>query len=255
VTGVQTCALPIFIPAIDLKSGEVVRLRQGDMARTTVYSSDPAIVARNFEEQGAGMIHIVDLEGAIHGAPRNLDAIRKIRGATHCQIEVSGGLRTIESVREVLTAGADFISIGSAVILNSQLLSRACTEIPGRVFGSLDIRNASPVIKGWVESSQLTLKEAIDRFEQAGVAALIVTDVSRDGTQDGSNIDLFSGVASTCKTPLIASGGVASLADIRRLRHQFGSGIAGVIIGRALYEGRFTLDEALAAADCDWHTV
>jgi phosphoribosylformimino-5-aminoimidazole carboxamide ribotide isomerase len=237
------------IPAIDLKSGEVVRLRQGDMARSTVYGSDPAIVARTFEEQGAGMIHIVDLEGAIQGAPRNLDAIRKIRGATSCQIEVSGGLRTIESVREVVTAGADFISIGSAAFLNPQLLMRACTEFPGRVFGSLDIRDARLVIKGWVESSRLTLKEAIDRFEQAGVAALIVTDVSRDGTQDGSNIDLFSGVASTCQGPLIASGGVASLADILALRRQFANGVGGVIIGRALYERRVTLREALSAAN------
>jgi len=239
------------IPAIDLKSGEVVRLRQGDMAHSTVYGNDPAIVARSFEEEGAELIHIVDLDGAILGAPRHLDALRKISAATNCRIEVSGGLRTIESVRNVVTAGADFISIGSAAFLEPQLLTRACAEFPGRVFGSVDIRDGRLAIKGWVETSQLTVNEAIDRFQQAGVAALIVTDVTRDGTQGGSNIALFSEIARTRPTRLIASGGVGSLDDIRALRGQFANGIAGVIIGRALYERRFTLSEALAAADLE----
>jgi phosphoribosylformimino-5-aminoimidazole carboxamide ribotide isomerase len=237
------------IPAIDLKSGEVVRLYQGDMSRSTVYGSDPAVVAHGFDEQGAELIHIVDLDGAIHGLPRNLDAIRRIRLATDCRIEVSGGLRTIESMREVIAAGADFISIGSAALLNPQLLVRACTEMPGRVLGSLDVRDGMLMIRGWVESSQISIKEAVDRFEQAGVTALIVTDVSRDGTQGGSNTGFFSEVASTSPKPLIASGGVSTLDDIRALKREFSNGIAGVIIGRALYNQRFTLSEALSAAD------
>ena len=237
------------IPAIDLKNGEVVRLSQGDMARSTVYGSDPATAAQNFEEQGAELIHVVDLDGAIVGTPRNLDAIRKIRGATNCRIDVSGGLRTIESVRELAAAGADFISIGSAAFLNPGLLTRACAELPGRVFGSVDVRGGCLAIRGWVETSELTMAQAIERFQQAGVAALIVTDISRDGTQGGPNMTLLSEVASTSQTPLIASGGVASLDDIRALSRQFQSGIAGVIIGRALYERRFTLSEALSAAD------
>src|SRR5215469_15577902 len=129
------------IPAIDLKNGEVVRLLQGQMAQATVYGSDPVAVARSFAEQGAKLIHIVDLDGAVGGAPRNLDAIRKIRPATNCRIDVSGGLRSIESVRGVIGAGADFVSIGSAAFLDPGLLMRACAEFPGRVFGSVDVRD------------------------------------------------------------------------------------------------------------------
>lgn len=237
------------IPAIDLKNGEVVRLRQGDMARSTVYGTDPATVARNFAEQGAELIHIVDLDGAIAGAPRNLEAIRKIRAATNCRIDASGGLRTIEAVREVAAAGADFISIGSAAFLDPELLTRACAELPGRVFGSVDLRHGRLAIKGWVETSTLTMTQAIERFQNASVAALIVTDTSRDGMQGGPDLTLFCEVASTSHTPLVASGGVASLDDIRALKRQFRSGIAGVIVGRALYEQRFTLTEALSAAN------
>jgi len=236
------------IPAIDLKNGEVVRLRQGDMARSTVYGTDPATVARNFAEQGAELIHIVDLDGAIAGAPRNLEAIRKIRAATNCRID-AGGLRSIESVRELAAAGADFISIGSAAFLDPELLTRACAELPGRVFGSVDLRHGRLAIKGWVETSTLTITQAIERFQNAGVAALIVTDTSRDGMQGGPDLTLFCEVASTSHTPLVASGGVASLDDIRALKRQFRSGIAGVIVGRALYEQRFTLTEALSAAN------
>ena len=194
------------IPAIDLKNGEVVRLRQGDMAHSTVYGTDPATVAWNFAEQGAELIHIVDLDGAIAGAPRNLEVIRKIRAATNCRIDASGGLRTIESVREVAAAGADFISIGSAAFLDPALLTRACAELPGRVLGSVDVRDGKLAIKGWLETSKLTIAQAIERFQNAGVAALIVTDTSRDGTQDGPNITLFSEVARTSHAPLIASG-------------------------------------------------
>ena len=237
------------IPAIDLKNGEVVRLRQGDMARSTVYGTDPATVARNFAEQGAELIHIVDLDGAIAGAPRNLEAIRKIRAATNCRIDASGGLSTIEAVRELAAAGADFISIGSAAFLDPELLTRACAELPGRVFGSVDLRHGRLAIKGWVETSTLTITQAIERFQNAGVAALIVTDTSRDGMQGGPDLTLFCEVASTSHTPLVASGGVASLDDIRALKRQFRSGIAGVIVGRALYEQRFTLTEALSAAN------
>jgi len=238
----------IVIPAIDLKNGQVVRLQQGDMARSTIYGNDPVIAAESFAEQGAELIHIVDLDGAIAGAPRNLDAIRNIRRATNCLLDVSGGLRTIESVRDVAAAGADFVSIGSAAFLDPELIKRACAELPARVFGSMDVRDGKLAIRGWVETSELSIAEATERFQQAGVAALIVTDISRDGTQSGPNLTLFSAVASMSQIPLIASGGVASLDDIRALKLQFGNGIAGVVIGRALYERRFSLSEALSAA-------
>ncbi len=237
------------IPSIDLKDGQVVRLERGEMTRSTVYGSDPAATAREFEEQGAQLIHVVDLDGAIAGAPRNLDAVRKIRGAARCRIDVSGGLRTIDSVREVFAAGADFVSFGSAAFLEPELIVRGCAEFPGQVFGSVDVRDGRLAIKGWVETSELTIAQAVERFRAAGVAALIVTDISRDGTQNGTNAALFAQVAGMGLTPVLASGGVASLDDIRALKRLFAIGVAGVIIGRAIYERRFTLSEALSTVN------
>ncbi len=238
-----------IIPAIDLKDGQVVRLRQGLIDRPTVYQTDPAEVARSFAQDGAELIHVVDLDGAVAGVPRNLQAIQRIRQVTSCYIEFSGGLRTIESVREALSAGADFISIGSAAILDPDFLKRTCAELPGRVFGSLDIRDGQMVIKGWLEGSSLTATEGVRRFDEAGVTALIVTDVSRDGTEAGSNAEFFAEIARASNRPIIASGGVGDLDDVRALKRCFTDGVVGVIIGRALYERRFTLHEARAVAD------
>ena len=173
------------IPAIDLKGGQVVRLIHGDMNRATVYGADPAETARRFEAAGAKLIHIVDLDGAIAGAPQNLEAIAKIRGAVKCAIDVSGGLRTIEAVRAAFASGADRVSIGSAALLNPELVRRACEEFPGKIFGSIDIRDGMLAVKGWVETSRLTVAEAAQRFRAAGVAAAIVTDIARDGAQAG----------------------------------------------------------------------
>jgi phosphoribosylformimino-5-aminoimidazole carboxamide ribotide isomerase len=236
------------IPAIDLKRGEVVRLMHGEMDRATIYGKKPADVARNFEAQGAALIHVVDLDGAIAGEPKNIDAVRAIRGAVRCALDVSGGLRTIESILAVIAAGADRISIGSAAFLNPDLVRLACKELHGRVFGAIDARGGHLAIKGWVETSQLTVGEAVARFKEAGAAAVTVTDISRDGTQIGVDALRMAAIASAARMPLIASGGVASLDDIRDLADHFKDGIVGVIIGRALYEGNFTLAEAIAAA-------
>ena len=236
------------IPSIDLKGGQVVRLMHGDMARVTVYGGDPGVVARRFEEAGAELIHIVDLDGAIAGAPRNLEAVAQIRASVKCAIDVSGGLRTIEAVRTIFAGGADRVSIGSAALLDPALVQRACAEFPGRVFGSLDIRDGRLAVKGWVETSQLTLTEAADRFRAAGVAAAIVTDIARDGAQAGVDADRMAEIATGVRLPVIASGGVARLDDIRALRARFVAGVVGVVVGRALYEGNFTLTEAIEAA-------
>ena len=236
------------IPSIDLKGGQVVRLMHGDMARVTVYGGDPGVVARRFEEAGAELIHIVDLDGAIAGAPRNLEAVAQIRASVKCAIDVSGGLRTIEAVRTMFAGGADRVSIGSAALLDPALVQRACAEFPGRVFGSLDIRDGRLAVKGWVETSQLTLTEAADRFRAAGVAAAIVTDIARDGAQAGVDADRMAEIATGVRLPVIASGGVARLDDIRALRARFVAGVVGVVVGRALYEGNFTLTEAIEAA-------
>jgi phosphoribosylformimino-5-aminoimidazole carboxamide ribotide isomerase len=236
------------IPSIDLKDGEVVRLVRGEMGHATIYGNDPAVAARTFEREGAQLIHVVDLDGAIAGSPRNLRSVRAIREAVRCRLDVSGGLRSIDSVREVIAAGADIVSIGSAAFLNPELVCRTCRDFPGQVFGSIDVRGGKVAIKGWVETSELTIAEAAARFREAGVAAVIVTDISRDGTEAGANITLFAETARLAAIPVIASGGVATLDDVRALSGLFASGVAGVIIGRALYERRFTLIEALAAA-------
>ena len=235
------------IPSIDLKAGAVVRLVRGEMNRATVYGGDPAAAARTFADAGAELIHIVDLDGAIAGAPRNLAAVRAIRAAVRCRLDVSGGLRTLDSIDEVIGAGADVVSIGSAAFLDPALLAAACARYPGRVFGSLDARDGKLAIKGWVETSELSIADAAIRFRAAGVAALIVTDISRDGTEAGANAAIFGDVARAAKLPVVASGGVASLDDLRALKQLFAAGVCGAISGRALYEGRFSLAEALAA--------
>jgi phosphoribosylformimino-5-aminoimidazole carboxamide ribotide isomerase len=235
------------IPSIDLKGGQVVRLLHGDMNRVTVYGGDPGAVACRFEAAGAELIHIVDLDGAIAGAPRNVEAVAQIRASVKCAIDVSGGLRTIEAVRAMFAGGADRVSIGSAALLDPALVRRACAEFSGRVFGSLDIRDGRLAVKGWVETSQLTLVEAADRFRAAGVAAAIVTDIARDGAQAGVDADRMAEISRAVRLPVIASGGVASLDDIRTLRTRFEIGVVGVVLGRALYEGNFTLAEAIEA--------
>ena len=235
------------IPSIDLKAGEVVRLVRGDMNRATVYGNDPAAVARQFAAAGAELIHIVDLDGAIAGAPRNLDAVRAIRAAVSCRLDVSGGVRTLDSLSVLIEAGADVVSIGSAAFLNPALIADACAAYPGRIFGSLDIRDNKLAIRGWVETSQLSVPDALGRFREAGVAAVIVTDISRDGTESGANLSMFAQAARIARVAVIASGGVASTEDLLALKALFPNGVVGAITGRALYEGRFSLAEVLSA--------
>ncbi len=237
-----------IVPSIDLKGAQVVRLLRGDLNCATVYSTDAATVARGFEEQGAELVHIVDLDGAVAGAPRNLDVITRIRAAVRCPLDVSGGLRSIEDIRAAFAAGADRISIGSAAFLEPELIKRACAEFPGRVFGSLDVRDGRLAIRGWLETSQLTISEAAERFRTAGVAAAIVTDIVRDGAQAGVDSARMAEIAKALRMPIIASGGVSTLADIGALAGRFADGVVGVVVGRALYEGNFSLSEAIASA-------
>ncbi len=235
------------IPSIDLKGGEVVRLWRGEMDRATVYGQNAAATARAFESEGARIIHVVDLDGAIAGAPQNLESIRAIRAAVACLLDVSGGLRTVESVRAAISAGADYVSIGSAAMLDPSMLVNVCREHPGRVFGSLDVRDGRLAIKGWGETSQLVVADALERFQRAGVAAVILTDISRDGTEIGVDIEMYERLARSSETPVIASGGVARIEDLVALSRLFQHGLAGAVTGRALYEGRFTLSQAIGA--------
>jgi phosphoribosylformimino-5-aminoimidazole carboxamide ribotide isomerase len=236
------------IPSIDLKGGEVVRMTHGDLSRATVYSRDPVAVAREFDGGGAEIIHIVDIDGAVEGAPCNLESVRAIRRAVKCALDISGGLRTKDALRAAVAAGADYVSMGSAAVLNPELLRDACAALAGKVFGSLDVSGGKLVIKGWVEPGALSISDALARFRDAGVAAVIVTDVSRDGTEGGVDIGHAALQLRLTDLRVVASGGVASLADIGFLRNFFAQGLAGVVVGRALYEGRFRLSEALSVA-------
>ena len=173
-------------------------------------ATTPLLLAQQFAAAGADLIHIVDLDGAIAGAPRNLEAVRAIRAAVGCRLDVSGGVRTLDSLSAVIEAGADVVSIGSAAFLNPALLVDACARYPGRIFGSLDVRDGKLAIRGWVETSELSVADAVDRFREAGVAAIIVTDISRDGTESGANLSMFAEAARLARVPIIASGGVAS---------------------------------------------
>jgi phosphoribosylformimino-5-aminoimidazole carboxamide ribotide isomerase len=235
------------VPAIDLKGGKVVRLLRGEMSRATTYGDDPAATAAAFEREGAELIHVVDLDGAIAGAPCNLDSIRRLRVAVRCRLDISGGVRSLESLHQLIDAGADVVSIGSAAFLNPALITDACREFPGQILGSLDARNGRLAIKGWVETSELSIADAVTRFRQAGVAAITLTDISRDGAESGVNAEFYTEIAAQAGIPIIASGGVASLDDIRALAERFPIGVAGVIVGRAIYEGRFSIQEAIAA--------
>lgn len=225
-----------------------MRLIQGDMRRATVYGTDPAATARDFEAAGARMIHVVDLDGAVAGAPRNLAGLRAIRAAVRCQVEVSGGLRSMAAIEQCLAAGADRIALGSAAFLDLKLLGAACRAHPGRVFGSLDAREGRLAIRGWLESTPLSVAEAALRFRRAGVGAIIYTDIARDGTEHGADTGKFAALAREAGVKILASGGIASLGDIRALRALYAQGVAGAIVGRAIYEKRFTLQQALAAA-------
>jgi phosphoribosylformimino-5-aminoimidazole carboxamide ribotide isomerase len=236
------------IPAIDLKGGRVVRLMRGEMDRATVYASDPAEVAREFERGGAELIHVVDLDGAIAGEPRNLEAIARIRAAVSIEIDLSGGLRTIDAVRSAFAAGADRISLGSIAFLDPSILEHACREFSGKVFGSVDARDGLLAIKGWIETSSMTVSEGIARFRDAGVDAVILTDIARDGAQKGVDAVAMAGYAQAGGVRVIASGGVASLADIAALSRRFRDGVVGVVVGRAIYQRNFTLAEAIATS-------
>jgi phosphoribosylformimino-5-aminoimidazole carboxamide ribotide isomerase len=231
-------------PAIDLKGGAVVRLAEGDMAQATVYGTDPAQAARNFAR--APRLHVVDLDGAFAGESRNGDAVRAILEATGACVQVGGGIRTRHAIDTWFALGVTRVVLGTAAIEDPALVRAAAKDHPGAIVVAVDARDGRVATRGWADVSDMTAPDLARRFEDAGVAALLFTDVGRDGLLKGVNAEATARLAEAVSIPVLASGGVASLDDIARLRKH--AGIAGVIIGRALYEGRFTLDDALEAA-------
>lgn len=237
-----------IIPAIDLKNGKCVRLLQGDLAAETVYAEDPVDAARRWEAAGATLLHVVDLQGAVHGEPAHAAVIARILAAVRIPVQVGGGLRDRPTVERALEAGAARVVIGTEAIRNPALVDELCRAAPGRIAVGIDARDGKVAIQGWTETTTIDAVQLARRFEQSGVAAVIFTDIRRDGMQTGPNIEQTRALAAAVRIPVIASGGVGGLEDIRRLLPLEPLGVEGVIVGRALYSGALRFDEAAALA-------
>jgi phosphoribosylformimino-5-aminoimidazole carboxamide ribotide isomerase len=236
----------ILFPAIDLKEGLAVRLQQGDMARATVFNRDPAAQARAFEQQGFKYLHIVDLDGAFAGKPMNGAAVEAILGAVKIPLQLGGGIRDMATVEGWLGKGVARVIIGTAAVRDPALVKDAARAHPGRVAVGLDARDGKVAVEGWAETSELSALDIARRFEDAGVAVIIYTDVARDGMLKGLNLEAAIALADAISIPVIASGGLASIDDVRALLAPGAQKLEGAIAGRALYDGRLDATAALA---------
>jgi phosphoribosylformimino-5-aminoimidazole carboxamide ribotide isomerase len=236
----------ILFPAIDLKNGEAVRLQQGDMARATVFNRDPAAQAHAFEQQGFEYLHLVDLDGAFAGKPVNAGAVERILAAVKIPVQLGGGIRDRATVDAWLRKGVARVIIGTAAVRDPALVKDAARAHPGRVAVGLDARDGKVAVEGWAQTSELTALDIARRFEDAGVAAIIYTDVARDGMLKGLNLDATIALADQISIPVIASGGLASIDDLRALMAPRAQKLEGAIAGRALYDGRLDAAAALA---------
>ena len=241
----------ILFPAIDLKDGVCVRLRRGELDDATIYETDPARQARAFQDAGAAWLHVVDLDGAFAGRPVNADAVSAILAASTVPVQLGGGIRDLAGIERWLAAGVARVILGSAAVKNPILVHQACRSFPGRIAVGIDARDGYVATEGWADTSNLRAAELGRRFEDAGVAAIIYTDIARDGMLGGVNIEQTVALADALSTPVIASGGIGSAADLQALQDAARAGpglnsrIAGVIVGRALYDGRIAVAEAL----------
>jgi phosphoribosylformimino-5-aminoimidazole carboxamide ribotide isomerase len=236
----------ILFPAIDLKDGQCVRLKLGDMNQATVYNADPAAQARAFEDQGFEWLHVVDLDGAFAGESRNGAAVESILKATRNPVQLGGGIRTLAHVEAWLAKGLARVILGTVAVRDPALVREACRLFPGRVAVGIDARGGKVAVEGWAEASSLGVIELAKKFEGAGVAAIVYTDIDRDGVLAGINWAATIALAEAVSIPVIASGGLASLDDIRRMTEPDAARLEGAISGRALYDGRIDPAEALA---------
>ncbi len=235
----------ILFPAIDLKDGQCVRLKLGDMAEATVFNDDPAAQARIFERQGFSWLHLVDLNGAFEGRPVNGRAVEAILAAIKIPTQLGGGIRSLASVEHWLTRGARRVILGTIALRNPEIVRDACKEFPGQIVVGIDAKSGLVAVEGWGESSTLTAVELAKRFEDAGVSAIIFTDIDRDGILKGINFAKTLELANAINIPVIASGGLASIADIERLLQPDCAILEGAISGRAIYDGRLDPAQAL----------
>ncbi len=241
----------LLIPAIDLKDGKCVRLQQGLMEKATVFSNDPARMAEHWYQQGARRLHLVDLNGAFSGKPENMMAIQSIIAAVdqRIPIQLGGGIRDLQTIENFLKLGLDYVIIGTAAVTNPQFVQAACTEFPGKIIVGLDAKDGQVAIDGWAKVTDYQVEELARTYEDFGIDSIIYTDIGRDGMMQGVNIPATAKLAQAVTIPVIASGGVTNLKDIKALCAVRQSGIAGVIIGRAIYEKTLDLMEAQQMVD------
>jgi len=236
-----------IIPAIDLRAGKVVRLVQGDPARETRYGDDPPAIAAEWERQGARRLHVVDLDGALGGSPANLAALGAILRRIRIPVEVGGGLRSLDAVRAILDLGAAVAVLGTAGIRDPRFLEATCAAFPARVALGLDARGGMLAVAGWKEATSVRATDVARRASDLPLHAIIYTDIQRDGMLEGPNLAELAALAAVTRIPVIASGGISSTEDVRALQALEPKGVTGAIIGKALYDGRLTLEAALAA--------
>lgn len=238
----------LIIPAIDLRAGKCVRLVEGRLDRETVYSDEPATVAKLWEKMGAECLHVVDLDGAFTGTPKNLDVISEIINSVNIPVQIGGGIRDIGTVDRLLELGASRVILGTVAILNPDLVEEICNRHGDRIVLGLDARNGKVAIEGWGLTAE---KEAVDlalEMKQKGIQRIIFTDIWRDGTLKGPNLEAIKDIAESTNLKLIASGGISTIKDIHSLKEMENLGVEGVIVGKALYAGTVDLEEALAIA-------
>jgi phosphoribosylformimino-5-aminoimidazole carboxamide ribotide isomerase len=238
----------LVIPAIDLKGGQCVRLRQGRMEEETVYSPEPRKVAARWEGAGAEWIHVVDLDGAVAGSPMNVEAVKEIRETAGIPLQLGGGIRDLVAIEDWLSVGIERVILGTAAAEDPSLIKEACRRYPGRIAVSIDAREGEVMVRGWRAGTSRRAVDLAQEMEGYGVALIVFTDISRDGIGGGINLVQAKEVAQAGKTPLIVSGGVGTLEDIRAVKALVPSGVIGVITGRALYEGALDLAEAIRVA-------
>ena len=236
----------ILFPAIDLKDGACVRLVHGDMSRSTTFNEDPAAQAREFEAAGFEWLHIVDLNGAFEGRTINADAVSSIVGAIGMPVQLGGGIRDLATIERWLEVGVRRVILGTVALKNPALVREACAAFPGRIVVGIDARGGKVAVEGWAETSEVRALELALRFEDAGVAAIVYTDIDRDGAMQGLNVEATVDLAFALTTPVIASGGVRGMPDLVELKKKEKAGIEGVISGRAIYDGRIDAAKALA---------
>ncbi len=234
-----------LLPAIDLKDGKCVRLKQGDMNQATVFGNDPAERAKSFAGQGAEWIHIVDLDGAFAGKPVNTRPVEDILKSVDVKIELGGGIRTLDSIERWLDKGVTRVILGTIALRDPEFVKSACRLFPDRVAVGIDAKDGFVAVEGWAETSAVTAVDLAREFESAGVCAIIYTDIARDGVLTGPNLPATVALAKSVSIPVIVSGGVSSLDDIRNCKARENDNIAGVIAGRAIYDGRFTVAQAI----------